>query len=165
MEKKELTIEEKKERNIFVIRVCLYVLFGLILPSAFIVWRYDLFKVVSKVNIGGWSLVLGLIILIFSIITLRYILHNKEYSYVKQIIKGVCYLILPLLFAIYVLYSVRETINQLIQVLGFITISETLAIIVNPLEEWAYKKSLGQQETFINYVFDKREQKKNNEKK
>ena len=157
--------DEKKAKKIFIVRVCLYILFGLILPSAFIIWRYDLFKTVSKVNLSGWAIVLGIIVLTFTIITLRYILHAKKYSYTKQIIKGVCSIILPLLFIIFVLYSARNTIDQLLQVLGCVTICETIAIVINPLEKWAYKQSLGEQENFLNYVLDKREQKKDNKNK
>lgn len=160
-------MEEKKidkQKLYFWIRFAVWIITSLVIPIAFINYRYELFAKVSKVSLSGWCLLVGVIVFVFSIILVRYVLHSKKYSYLKQIIKGVLGLILPLGFVIYCLYCSRETIEQLIQVLSLCCLSWTVAIAVNPMPKWTYEQSKGEQEEFINYVLDKRIEKKNETK-
>lgn len=160
-------MEEKKidkQKLYFWIRFAVWIITSLVIPIAFINYRYELFTKVSKVSLSGWCLLVGVIVFVFSIILVRYVLHSKKYSYLKQIIKGAVGLILPLCFVIYCLYCSRETIEQLIQVLSLCCLSWTVAIAVNPMPKWTYEQSKGEQEEFINYVLDKRIEKKNETK-
>lgn len=152
-------MEEKKidkQKLYFWIRFAVWIVCSLILPIAFINYRYELFSKVSKITLSGWCLLVGVIVFVFSIILVRYILHSAKYSYFKQVIKGAVFLILPLLFVIYCLYCCRDTIDQLVQVLSFCCLSWVVAIAVNPMPKWTYEQSKGEQEEFINYVLDKR---------
>lgn len=153
---------KKKEKQIFWTRFAIWILFSLVAPIGFINYRYNLFGKVSNVSLSGWFLLVGVIFFVFTIILIRYVLHSRKYSYVKQIIKGVITLILPLLFVIYCLYCAKNTIEQLIQVLSFCTLSWSVAICVNPMPKWTYDQSKGEQEEFINYVLDKRIENKRN---
>lgn len=156
-------MEEKKidkQKLYFWIRFAVWIITSLVIPIGFINYRYELFSKVSKVSLSGWCLLVGVIVFVFSIILVRYVLHSRKYSYFKQIIKGVVGLILPLGFVIYCLYCSRETIEQLIQVLSLCCLSWTVAIAVNPMPKWTYEQSKGEQEEFINYVLDKRVEKK-----
>lgn len=154
---------KKKEKQIFWTRFAIWILFSLVAPIGFINYRYNLFGKVSKVSLSGWFLLVGVILFVFTIILIRYVLHSRKYSYAKQIIKGVITLILPLLFVIYCLYCAKNTIEQLIQVLSFCTLSWCVAICVNPMPKWTYNQSKGEQEEFINYVLDKRVERKTND--
>ena len=82
----------------------------------------------------------------------------------KQILKGVIFLILPLALVFICLYYARDMIDRLLQVVGCLLVSETIAVCVNPMEEWTYEQSKGEEENFINYVLAKREEKKNDNK-
>lgn len=159
-EEKETKVN--KEKAWFWIRFASWVLFSLVMPILFINYRYQLFSKVSKVSLSGWCLFIGVIVFVFSIILVRYVLHSAKYSYLKQVIKGAVFLILPLLFVIYCLYCCRDTIDQLIQVLSFCCLSWVIAIAINPMPQWVYNQSKGEQEDFINYVLDKRVEKKSN---
>lgn len=160
-------MEDKKEidktKLYFWIKFVVWILTSLVIPILFINYRYGLFYQINKVALSGWALLVGVIIFVFSIILVRYVLHSRKYSYLKQIIKGVVCLILPLCFVIYCLYCSRETIEQLIQVLCLCTFSWSVAIAVNPMPKWTYEQSKGEQEEFINYVLDKRVDKKSKE--
>ncbi len=154
---------ENKEKLYFWIRFIAWITCSLIIPITFINFRYGLFRQVSKVSVSGWCLFVGVIFFVFSIILVRYVLHSKKYSYLKQILKGVVSLILPLGFVIYCLYCSRDTIEQLIQVLCVCCLSWTVAIFVNPMPKWTYDQSKGEQEEFLNYFLDKRVENKKKE--
>lgn len=153
---------KNKDKQIFWTRFAIWILFSLVAPIGFINYRYNLFGKVSKVSLSGWLLLVGVILFVFTIILIRYVLHSHKYSYARQVIKGAITLILPLLFVIYCLYCAKDTIEQLIQVLSFCTLSWCVAICVNPMPKWTYEQSKGEQEEFINYVLDKRVERKTN---
>ena len=74
---------------------------------------------------------------------------KTKYSMVKQILIGVIRVLLPitavLLFAIWFKGKAEwivENMNVLIEVLGVILASETIAIIVNPLPKWAFNNNV-----------------------
>lgn len=70
------------------------------------------------------------------------------------------FLILPLALVFICLYYARDMIDRLLQVMGCLLLSETIAICVNPMEQWAYIQSQGEYENAIDYLLAKREQKK-----
>jgi len=160
MTKKVYTEDEKKELGIFWGRFVLWVLFGLVIPVCFIAYRFQLFQKVSTLNIGGWGLLVGVIVLVFCIVLLKYVLNTKKWAYWKQIVKGVAVLLLPLGFVIYALYCCRNTIDQLIQVLGCCLLSWAVAIVVNPMPEWAYNQSKGETADAMELAFKRYDEKK-----
>lgn len=159
-DKKETKKLEIDSKPVFWTRFVLWVVFSLVVPILFINYRYGLFKAVSEVQLSGWCILLGVIIFVFIFILIRYLLKARKYSYLKQILQGFCYLILPVGFVVYCLYASRNTIDQLIQVLCCCLLSWIIAIAVNPMPRWTYKQSQGEQENFINLILDKRENKK-----
>ena len=86
------TKEETKKltpKQIFAIRMVCWVLCALIIPVAFIIFRYDLFTKISKVQFGGWGMIAILIIFTFVIVLGNYLKKGfKKYSMVGQIING-----------------------------------------------------------------------------
>ena len=149
------------EKNMFILRVVLWNIFGWVIPIGFIIYRFNLFQKVSQINLNGGIILCAIIFFIFLIVLLSYIIKSKKYSYIKQILKGVIFLIIPLALVFICLYYARNMIDRLLQIVGCLLISETIAIVVNPMEEWTYEQSKGEEENFINYVLAKREEKKN----
>ena len=145
----------------FILRVVLWNIFGWVIPIGFIIYRFNLFQKVSQINLNGGIILCAIIFFIFLIVLLSYIIKSKKYSYIKQILKGVIFLIIPLALVFICLYYARNMIDRLLQIVGCLLISETIAIVVNPMEEWTYEQSKGEEENFINYVLAKREEKKN----
>ena len=64
-------MEEKKidkQKLYFWIRFAVWIITSLVIPIAFINYRYELFTKVSKVSLSGWCLLVGVIVFVFSII-------------------------------------------------------------------------------------------------
>lgn len=161
---KDLTQEEKNAKYLFWTRLVLFCFFSLA-PILFMMWRFDLFGEVSAMSIGGWGIIAFLIVFVFLIIMFNYVIKSRKWSYWKQILKGIAFLILPLFFVLICLNAAQGYITQLMQLICCCILCWSVAIAINPMPEWAFKQSQGEQESFMNYVLDKREAKKNNEKK
>ena len=151
----EVTKENKKQEKksfaawidehpkaVFWTRLVSWAMFACVLPFSFIVWRFQLFQTVAKLQIGGWGIIAIIIVAVFIFSVLKYVrlALNAKYSMVGQILGGVCKVIIPLLAALCILYSVRDNVILMIQVLGCVTICETIAIPLNPLPQWAYEQ-------------------------
>ena len=148
------------DKKWFIIRFVLWNIFAWFIPISFIIFRFNLFQKVSHINLNGGIVLCAIIFFVFLIVFLRYILRSKKYTYYKQIIKGVVFLILPLALVFICLYYARDMIDRLLQVMGCLLLSETIAICVNPMEQWAYIQSQGEYENAMDYLLAKREQKK-----
>lgn len=158
---------ENNPKAVFWMRFVAFFLFACALPFAFIVWRFDLFKSVSKIQIGGWGILAILLVVVFVFVVLRYVKMaiNAKYSLTAQVLGGICRVILPLVAVLVILYCVRNEINLLLQVLGCITLCEFIAIPLNPLPQWAYEqqkdvKAEDRKET-VDYLLDQFFKKKN----
>ena len=132
---------EGHPKSVFWTRFILWSLFACALPFGFIVWRFNLFQKIAKVQIGGWGIVAIVLVALFAITIIRYIRMaiNAKHTLIGQILGGFVKIIIPLLVALAILYSVRDNVNLMIQVLGCVTICEAIAIPLNPLPKWAYE--------------------------
>lgn len=133
--------EEKKEKaKIFWCRLSAYIVTGLLAPCGFIIWRFDLFTKTNQIAMGGWGVILILIFGIFISSTLKWIYKGMQFSIWKQIITGFCRVILPLLCLFLIVYSIRDSIDLLLQALGCILGCESIAVVVNPLPQLYFDK-------------------------
>lgn len=153
-------IIDEHPKTIFWSRFVLWTLCACVLPFIFIVWRFELFHTISKMQIGGWG-VLGILIVAFFIFTiLRYVklALSGRYSFIGQCLGGFCKVVLPLLAFLLILNNVKENVELLIQVVGCVVLCEAIAIPINPLPKWAYEmqknvKDSERKETF-DYLLD-----------
>lgn len=123
-------------RQVFWMRMGFWALFACILPVSFIVWRFDLFS--KKPSIGGWGIVVIIIVAVFVLSLIKYVKAGMKFSLVKQVINGVCKVIIPLLVAVLMLECLKNEIDLAIQVLTITITCECIAIPLNPLPQWAY---------------------------
>ena len=67
-EMNNLIIKKSKIKSVrlFVLRLIGYISVGLIIPMVFLIWRFNLFSSTSKLNIGGW----GMVVIIFTTVFL-----------------------------------------------------------------------------------------------
>lgn len=141
-DKKTLTewIDEHP-KFVFWLRFVLWTICACILPFVFIVWRFKLFQTISQMQIGGWGVIAIVIVAIFIITVIRYVklAFSTKYSFTKQCLNGFVKVVLPLAVVLVIVYSTRNNVDLMIQVLGCVTICETVAIPINPLPKWAYE--------------------------
>lgn len=162
------TTTEKKEetkkltpKQVFAIRMVCWVLCALIIPVAFIIFRYDLFTKISKVQFGGWGMIAIIIIFTFIAVLGKYLKRGfKKYSLVGQIISGVIKIVLPLVALYFILVNIKDSIDLFLQALAVVIISETIAIPINPMPKWVYEQSKGEAQDTIDYFFKKYDERK-----
>lgn len=167
--KKETVKKEKKSlgqvidehpKTVFWSRFVLWTIFACGLPFAFIVWRFQLFHTISKIQIGGWGLIAIIIVAFFVITVIRYvkIALSGHYSFIGQCLTGFCKVVIPLLVFYLILYYLREQINLMLQVIGCVILCEVIAIPLNPLPKWAYdcQKNIrvGERKEAFDYLLD-----------
>lgn len=128
-----------KERAIFWIRMILFIGFSLIVPLAFLVWRFELFKTVSKVSIGGWGLVLIIFFIVYLWKLVSSVRKGMKFGLPKQILDGLCGTTIPLFASYWILWWLSGNIQELVQFLLVLTISETIAIPINPIPKWQHE--------------------------
>ena len=160
-ETKEETKKQLTPKQIFAIRMVCWVLCALIIPVAFIIFRYDLFTKISKVQFGGWGMIAILIIFTFVIVLGNYLKGGfKKYSMVGQIINGAVKVVLPLVALYFILVNIKDSIDLFLQALAVVIISETIAIPINPMPKWVYEQSKGEAQDTIDYFFKKYDERK-----
>lgn len=132
---------EDHPKSVFWTRFVSWTMFACVLPFIFIVYRFNLFGKISKIQIGGWGLIAIVIVAIFVFTVLRYIklAFAGRYSLIGQVLNGVCKVIVPLIVAMVVLKSIQDNVALMIQVLGCVVSCEAIAIPLNPLPKWAYE--------------------------
>lgn len=135
----EETIVEKKSKRIFWIRFSIYVLFGLIIPLAFLIWRFKLFSTTDKITFGGWGVVATIILAVFIINLSKQAENSVEKLIEKQVIRAIRKVLIPLLTVTLCFWSVSEFVDEFIQLFALLTICETISYIANPMFELVEK--------------------------
>lgn len=141
-------------RKLFWIRFFIYILFGLIFPVVFLIWRFDLFKKISSVSIGGWGVVVIIIVFVFFVKMLKYIKKGLPYSFFTQCINGIVKVIVPLLATLLIIYLMRNCMDQLMQFLVVFIVCEFFAIPANPFPKWIHDNHLEEEENKYRKVFE-----------
>lgn len=136
-------------KSVFWTRLVLWATFAGILPFVFVVWRFELFKSINKIQFGGWGVVAIIILAFFIFAIIRYVrlALKGRYSFVGQCLSGICKVIIPLFAFLLILNSVKNNVELLIQVMGCVVICEMIAIPINPLPKWAYEMQKDVRET------------------
>lgn len=149
-EKKQLTPKQK-----FIVRLVAYVLFGLLCPCAFLIYRFNLFQSTDKIAIGGWGIMVFIIVFLFAKSTIQWLYKGMKFSIWKQVISGFVKVILPLLAVLIVVFCIKNSLDLFLQALGCIIVCECIAIPINPLPQWYYEKKGEEIEGVIDAVVDK----------
>lgn len=160
--------EQKKltPKQVFIIRMCFWVLFSLLIPVAFIIYRYDLFTTVSHIQFGGWGMLAVIILFTFVIVLGNYLKKGaKRYSLLLQVLSGILKITLPLVALYLILFNVKDSIDLFLQSLMVVIISETIAIPINPMPKWVADQNRGYMNDTIDYFFTQYDKRKDNENK
>lgn len=149
----EIKIKKMSKRQ-FWIRFCLWSLFAVVAPIAFLAWRYGLFTTVQseaqvKTSLSGWGIMAVIIVSFF----LLYIVKEAKKSVPKssmlsQCLDGYSLLIIPFLLVL-MLESIKDNIENFIELLIAIIICEAIAIPINPMRRWAFENKIDIQTNII----------------
>lgn len=152
----------KSSRKIFIIRFIIFLVFSLIGPATYLIVRFNLFTATSKLQIGLWGVILfGIMMAVIGVLIRFYLEGMKtKYSIAKQIISGLCKLILPLTLVLILLVWMKDNINLVIESLCVIIPCECVAIVINPLPKWAFDNNVEGLGAFVDGILAKRENKK-----
>lgn len=169
-EKKTLSqVMEEHPTATFWSRFAAWALLACVLPFTFIAYRFQLFKTVSKVQIGGWGIFAIIILAVFAIGVFRYIklALKTKYSFWIQCINGICKIVIPLLALYIILYNIRNNLDLFLQALGCVILCEGAAIPFNPMPKWVYEKQKEvrdeEKKDTVDYFIDQFFSKKNKE--
>lgn len=144
----ETKTEIKSERmtiKSFVIRLVLYIIFGAVIPFAFLIWRFDLFSTKegkAAIVASGWGLIAICFLAIFFIKMLKAIRKGMIFSVYTQIIDAITKTFIPLLIIIAVIYFVGNIQKELFQFLIVLFICNIPAKIIDPIPRWAYENKI-----------------------
>lgn len=133
----------------FWIRLSIYILFGAVIPFAFLSWRFNLFTKVNKISIGGWGLVAIIFVAGFFIALIKAVRKGLPFSLTTQILEGTCKILLPLLIAALCCYYMQDMMKQVFQFLCVLFVCYMVAIPANPIPTWAHEN---QKEDFQGYL-------------
>jgi len=136
-----------------------FTLTALIIPLAFIIWRFELFQKVTKTTFGVWGVLCLIIVFAFGIVVSKYLTKGAPYSYGTQIINGVIKVVIPCFIVWFIAYKLKDEMELFIQVMGVVTVSETIAVIVNPLPNWIRENKKNEAEDIFDVVLNKRDEK------
>lgn len=134
-------------KKLFWIRLISYAVIGGGVPLFFLIWRFNLFSKVSKLSIGGWGMIAILFIGIFFIKMMKAIRKGLPFSFGTQILEGMFKVTIPLLIATVVIYVMRNSVEELFQFFFVLLFCETIAMIVNPIPQWAHENKIEEQES------------------
>lgn len=146
-----------KNKLLFWSRFCIYVLFGFVAPIVFLAIRFELFKTISKVSIGGWELIIFLLVFIFLITLIKYVKKGLPYSILTQVLNGITKVIIPLVVVLLIVNAFKSSTDKLealSQFMVFLIACEVVAIVANPFPKWIHDNHLEQQEHQFRKIFE-----------
>lgn len=139
---------ESHPKSVFWIRFVIWALFAAVLPFLFIAFRYGIFDKLSSISISGWGLVAIIIVMCFAFYLVRCLrmgLKGRS-PFVLQCVNGVCKVIVPLVCALFLLDSIKNSIAVFEQALIVVTLCEAIAIPINPMPVWVHEMNEGKKE-------------------
>lgn len=150
----EVTTQEKKSPKvrIFILRMLGYMTFGLIIPLAFLIWRFGLFQQTSKLNIGGWGIVAIIFASVFFIKLIKQSEDCVDSLFLKQIFRSISKVFIPLLAVTLCVYAVGDFWKELINFLMVLTICEPIAYVLNPFPEYLKEKEKEEQTNTVTKI-------------
>lgn len=131
-------------KKVFIARLCLYILFGLIVPVCFLSWRFELFNKVTKMSFSIWGLVAIVTIIIFILKLFNSIRKGLKYGIAKQVADTICKITVPLLIVAVTFEWMNDFSKEFVQFLVVLIICETIGGFINPIPQWCFENNIEQ---------------------
>ena len=117
-------------------RLSLYFLTGMAIPFAFLVWKFELFSKTDSVHIGLWGIVAICFVFFFFAKTIKIVRKGLEESTLTQCMDTLTSVSFPLLIALFIIWYMKDFMDQLFQFLFVCFISETIAGMIKIPIKW-----------------------------
>lgn len=137
-----------KEQKTFITKVILFVLFGALLPLAFVMWRYGCFTD-GGFTMAGWGWIAAMVIFFFMLYVMNQLRKTLPWSYFSQIVTGMMKVILPLTLVYVLVWNLQDSIDYFLQSLAAIIVCECVAICVNPFPKWRHDHKIEERDGTI----------------
>lgn len=132
-----------KNKKQFTILFCLFLLFSVGVPIAYLCIRFNLFKDKTLAISMGGILVFGILLAVLGVMIKYYLDGMKtKYSFLKKILQGTLKVILPLALLTFIMVYIGDNITFIKEALFIITPCEALAVIINPLPKWCFDNNI-----------------------
>ena len=128
--------EKKMSKAELWTRLSLYFLFGMAVPFGFLVWRFELFSKTDSVTVGLWGIVAICFVFFFFAKTIKIVRKGLEESTLTQCMDTISSISFPLLITLFIVWYMKDLMDQLFQFLFVCFICETIAGMINPLPRW-----------------------------
>jgi uncharacterized protein YacL len=135
-------------------RLSFYILFAWVIPATFLIYRFNLFSKVDSISIGGWGIVFIVFTGVFFSKLLKAIRNGLPFSMATQILTGIVKSIIPLIIACFASYYLRNCMTEVFQFLVVVTLCQIVAIVVNPLPQWAHENKLEEGKSTMKELFE-----------
>ena len=142
--KKEEAKKPLNSKQVFVLRLCLFLIFSIVIPFCYITIKYDLFKPTTGVQFGFWGIFAFGILCVVVASLIKYYLDamKTKYSYLKQILKGVIQIVLPLTLVLIACNYLKDNLGAVTEAIAIILPCEIVAIVVNPRPKWCFDNNV-----------------------
>lgn len=134
------------KKALFWTRFGIYVLFQIVIPITFLVWRFKLFQKISTVSIGGWGIVVIILVTAFFVSMIKYVKKGLPFSFLTQCLNGIMKTIIPLIAVAFILNWLKGSINELSQFIIVYILCQIIAIPANPFPKWIHDNNLQHEE-------------------
>ena len=134
------------KKALFWTRFGIYVLFQIVVPITFLVWRFKLFQKISTVSIGGWGIVVIILVTAFFVSMIKYVKKGLPFSFLTQCLNGIMKTIIPLIAIAFILNWLKGSINELSQFVIVYILCQIIAIPANPFPKWIHDNNLQHEE-------------------
>jgi len=137
---------KKSQKAKFWVRFLSFVILSVVAPVVYIIIRFKPFSIATKtsVSIGFAGIIACIIVLVCSKLMMKFYLDGMKtkFSMTKQIIDGINKVVFPLIIMFVVFFLFENYASQLIEIVSILIPCEFLAIIVNPLPQWAFENNV-----------------------
>ena len=131
-------------KKVFAIRLGIYILLGLILPIAFLAWKFELFTKVTQASFSVWGLIAMVIAIVFVLKLFDGLRKGLKHGWTKQVIDSICEITVPLLIVTVAFDWMSGFATEFVQFLILLIICETLAGVANPIPQWCFENNIEQ---------------------
>ncbi|WP_281512136.1 hypothetical protein [Mammaliicoccus vitulinus] len=135
-------------KKAFWIRLVCYSLFGLACPIIFLAWRFKLFTN-KEIALSGWGVIAIMFVTLFFLKLINTVRKSLQFSIYKQILDGICKVIIPLTIAAICVYCFQNIMKEMFEFLCVLIVCEMIAICLNPLPQWKHDHNIQESENTL----------------
>lgn len=142
-------------KKIFIIRLSLYILIGLVAPIGFLAWKFQLFSKVTKISFSIWGFIAIFVIAVFILKLFNGLRKGMKPCIWKQVIDVICKITIPLVLVTIAFEWLSGFSSEFVQFLVVLTICESTGGVVNPLPQWRFENGIEVKTDIVKDILEK----------